>query len=420
MTETVRGMKERPRIAVFGNFGAGNLGNECTLYALLQNLRDRMPKASFLCICSGPEEIAAAHHVAAFPIRQGRLPRAGNFFLRALAKVLCAIPLEVYRWWKVISIIKGSDMLLMTGTGMLSDVGITPFGLHYDILRWSAAARLCRCKLLFVSVGAGPIRRPLSRRIVKTALALANYRSYRDQFSRDYMESIHFKRAGDEVYPDLAFSLPRNPGLAKTRRPDRRSVVGLGVITHSRRRATAENDPSIYRRYIERLADFAAWLLEQNHTVRLLIGDVAYDGPARADLRRILESRGWTGGEAELIDKPAQSFEMLLAQLAQTDIVVASRFHNVLLAVLLNKPVVAISFHEKVDALMSAAGLESFCLDIENVDVDRLKQQFTDAEENANELKLKLERTTENYRRSLDRQYTAIVRMAGSRELVPA
>ena len=111
---------------------------------------------------------------------------------------------------------------------------------------------------------------------------------------------------------------------------------------------------------------------------------------------------------------------MLLTQLSQTDIVVASRFHNVLLAVLLNKPVVAISFHEKVDALMTAAGLESFCLDIENLDVDRLKQQFADAERNANELKLKLERTTENYRKSLDCQYTTIVRMAGSRELVPA
>jgi polysaccharide pyruvyl transferase WcaK-like protein len=54
-------------------------------------------------------------------------------------------------------------MLVMTGTGMLGDVGILPFDLHYDILKWSIMAKLRRCKLLFVSVGVGPMRHPLSR-----------------------------------------------------------------------------------------------------------------------------------------------------------------------------------------------------------------------------------------------------------------
>jgi hypothetical protein len=30
---------------------------------------------------------------------------------------------------------------------------ITPVGLHYDIFRWAVIEKLCRCKLLFVSVG---------------------------------------------------------------------------------------------------------------------------------------------------------------------------------------------------------------------------------------------------------------------------
>src|ERR1700733_3553139 len=238
---------KRLKIAVFGVFGAGNLGNDCTLYVMLYHLRKHLSNALFCCICSGPEETASRHSVPAFPIREGRLPRTNHMLLRTLARMLLAIPLDLYRWFKVISILKGHDMLIMTGTGMLSDLGIAPFGLHYDIVRWSLAAKLCRCKLLFVSVGVGPIRHPWSRLFVKTALGVANFRSYRDSFSSDYLESIGFKRDQDSVFPDLAFSLPRVMTFCKPKTANQRTVIGLGLITHSRKRATSENVQSIYR-----------------------------------------------------------------------------------------------------------------------------------------------------------------------------
>src|SRR6267143_5609231 len=102
-------------------------------------------------------------------------------------------------------------MLVMTGTGMLGDFGIGPLELHYEILKWALLAKARGCKLLFVSVGAGPIAHPLSRLIVKSALSLADYRSYRDDFSMTYLDSIGFKRSTDRVYPDLAFSLETSP-----------------------------------------------------------------------------------------------------------------------------------------------------------------------------------------------------------------
>ena len=49
--------------------------------------------------------------------------------------------------------------------------------------------------------------------------------------------------------------------------------------------------------------------------------------------------------EERIIDEPIASVDDLLKQLAATDVVVATRFHNVLLALLLNKPAIAISYH---------------------------------------------------------------------------
>ena len=410
----------RPKIAIFGIFGAGNLGNECTLQAMLYNLRRYLPAATFSCVCAGPVEIASAHHISAFPIREGRLPRSNNALVRFLAKVLVGIPLELYRWFKVLRRLAGHDMLVMTGTGMLSDLGIVPFELHYDILRWSIAAKLCRCRLLFVSVGVGPIRHPLSRFFVKAALRLADYRSCRDGFSKNYLESIGFKGRGDAVYPDLAFSLPRTMTATDSHLEKQRKVIGVGLIKHSRRRGASENDEAMYQDYLAKVAAFVGWLVERNYIVRLLVGDVVYDQRARQDLRALLERAGLSCESGKIIDDPPQSVSDLLSQLSITDIVVASRFHNVLLALLLGKPVVAISFHEKVDALMSAVGLTEFCQDIENIDLGKLTTQFATLEKNAERVTLQIQRSTQDYSKELDQQYKDILKAFRVHQLLAA
>jgi polysaccharide pyruvyl transferase WcaK-like protein len=397
----------RRRIALFGMFGAGNLGNECTLQAMLHNQRRFLPNAQVCCICEGPDDTRLTHNVRAFRIRETPLPPIKNQLLQFLRKI-CLRPLvEIYRWLNAIKRLHGAEMLVMTGTGMLSDVGILPFGLHYDILRWSIAAKICRCKVMFVCVGVGPIRRPLSRFFVRTALTLADYRSYRDSFSKSYVEKMGGPSEGDFVYPDLAFSLPRNAASHSRTREGEKPVVGIGLITEDKRRATLAEAKTVYNEYITKVAVFVIWLIEKQYTVRLLIGDVAYDGRARQDLRTLLERNG-VKYEGQIIDEPAGSVDELLSQLEKTDIVVASRFHNVLLALMLRKPVVAISFHEKVVSLMSAMDLASFCQDIEQVDVNKLIDQFTALEQNAEAYRHDLERRSAGNRRSLEKQYEHI------------
>lgn len=405
------------RIALFGLFGAGNLGNECTLQAMLYNLRRRVPNAQISCICAGPEETASTYNIPAFSIRERALADTDNRALRLLRRIFVGIPLELYRWFMAAWRLRGSHMLIMTGTGMLTDVGMLPIGLHYDVLRWSIAAKLCRCKLLFVSVGLGPIRHPLSRLFVKTSLRLADYRSYRDTSSKDYLEGMGFETKGDAVFPDLAFSIPTDR-MPVTHKPDRQgAVIGVGLITHTHRRATSENDEAIYQDYIAKVAAFVNWLLESKYTVRILIGDVVYDERARRDLLARLERDGWKCDGA-IIDEPTHSLDQLLSQLAATDMVVASRFHNILLALMLRKPIVAISFHEKVDSLMSALGLTPFCQDIEDIDVGKLKKQLAALEENAEHIKLQIGRKAEAYRRALNGQYEDIFELLRVHELV--
>ncbi len=76
---------------------------------------------------------------------------------------------------------------------------------------------------------------------------------------------------------------------------------------------------------------------------------------------------------------------------------------------MLNKPVVSISYHDKVDALMAGFGLATFCQDIERFDLDTLTAQLTMLEQDATNLKPRIQQTADAYRDALDNQYERIV-----------
>jgi polysaccharide pyruvyl transferase WcaK-like protein len=318
--------------------------------------------------------------------------------------------LEAYRWFKGIACLKGSDLLVMTGTGMLDDYAIRPFDLHYEVFRWAVIAKLCRCKLLFVSVGGGPIHHPLSRFFVKVALALADYRSYRDASSKKHLEAIRTDVKNDLVYPDLAFSLPQSMIPINHDPTRQRVVIGVGLMNYHNRLGRSGSDETIYRDYIRRLASFVVRLLENKYTVRVLIGDFVWDQGVRQDLRMELEDRRLNYEDGRIIDEPASSVDELLSQLSSVDVVVSSRFHNILLGLMLEKPVIAISYHEKFQPLMNGVGLGGYCQDIEHIDVDELIGKVVRLQENASVIKLEIARETESYRAALDEQYEQIFR----------
>jgi polysaccharide pyruvyl transferase WcaK-like protein len=410
-------------ITFFGNFGTRNLGNELTLQAIIENARKYLPQASLNCICSNPQDTAHAYSIPAFPIssRFGSAPtareKAGarNPVIRMIKRLIVRAPREAADWLRAFWTLKGTGTLVMTGTGMLGDFGIGPLDLHYEILKWAILARLRGCKVLFVSVGVGPLAHPLSRWMVKSALSLAHYRSYRDRFAQQYLEEIGFDASKDRVYPDLVFSL----SAADTAVPPGRHhngdgglVVGLGLMEYyGQHRSPAEGE-LIYRRYIERVGRFAAWLLENRHSVSLLIGDLSYDRRVKQDLLGILAATGSTSHLDRIVDQPLTSPEQLRAQLARTDVVIATRFHNVLLALMLGRPVIALSYHEKVRSLMAGVGAADYCQDAEDLDVPKLIEQFKQLEQNAESFSASMKANAVDCRRALDKQYREIFRIA--------
>ena len=400
--------RNRKEVAFFGHFDSSNFGNESTLQAILYHLRRFQPDAEATCICTGPEATVATHHIEAIPLAEKffkSVPR--NRLLRTLRTVCIVMPSEPYRWVRGLVRLRRTDMLIIPGTGLLTDAyGLSSWG-PYNLFKWSLLAKICRCKLLFVSVGAGPIYGALGRYFVKSVLSFADFRSYRDKSTIQYLEGIGFRAANDQIYPDLVFSFPEAVIPNQNAKKGRRSVVGLGVMGSAGRYGVDGPSDAIYSAYLENLVTFAKWLLAREYDIRLLIGDLV-DTPATHEFKGLLRERISVWDEGRIIDEPICSVENLLSQIAATDIVVATRFHNVLLALLCNKPVISISFHHKCKSLMSAMGLLAYCLDIIDLKADSLIEKFCNLETSVDALKPLIEKKVGEFRTALDEQYKFI------------
>jgi polysaccharide pyruvyl transferase WcaK-like protein len=401
---TVRAVKPT-RVAIFGHFDGTNLGNEATLQAFLHNLRRMLPDAEVTCICTGPRTISANYHIRALPIARAYLGSwAPENQLGKLARRFCVALGEPVRWVESIITLSSTDILIIPGTGLLTDAyGLTGWG-PYSLFRWAVSAKICRSQLAFISVGAGPFFSAVGKFCVRSFLSMADFRSYRDEASVRCLQGIGISADGSRVFPDLAFSFPKDATPPREGAMGAGAVVGLGVMDWADRYSKHGQDGAAQSNYMQSFAKMAQWLLARGYKIRLLIGDFA-DAPAKQALLRLL-------GEYDsnlVIDEPIHSVDDLMSQIAATDAVVATRFHNTLLALLCEKPVISVSFHHKCESLMETMGMSDYCLNSGDLEPDKLIEAFRRLEQNAEALTSLIKDKTKEFQDSLDQQYQLVL-----------
>jgi polysaccharide pyruvyl transferase WcaK-like protein len=438
-----------PRIAFYGNFGDGNLGNEVTLQTVIEHTRKRWPDAQFECICTGPTDVRTRHGISAFcsvaggeawtppaesassgaagtgsaasaaPGRQSGLRglvaaqrarktlafRLASLPVKVLRGLLVRLPRECIHWVRTLRVVARCDMLIIPGTGIVTDRGCGPWVWPYELFKCSAVAALCRVELVYLSVGAGPVDRPLSRWFITRGLAMARYRSYRDEDSKRYVAGMGFDSSRDAVYPDLVFGLTAQSLPSAGAEDARTKVVGLGLKNYSG--SGDGNEDAGSRAYLEMMAAFVSWLGTRGYTVRLLIGDVQYDEQVRRDLLAKIESRIETERPCVVMQNVPTVSE-LTRQLAECDAIISPRLHNLILALMLEKPVIALSDLQKVKSLLDDLQLSEYCLPIDTLDAEGLRSGFLRLESQMAGLKTHIRGRVESYRQAVERQYAVV------------
>lgn len=391
------------RIGLFGRLGSGNIGNDATMEAVLAYLKSEQPEAVLDCMCSGPEQVAERYGLRAIQMHWFHTEERAGSRLARLGRTGMRIGVgTVVDAWRTASWVRRHDVVIVPGMGVLeSNLPQRPWQMPYSMFLLSLAGRIFGTKVALVSVGASVIRERLTRVLLATSARLAYYCSFRDQQSLEAAREMGIDGCRN-VYPDLVFALP-TPLVP----PGPTGTVGVGVMAFFGSTGERRVAQEIHTKYVDTMRCFVQWLLDTGHEVRLLVGDSSDEAVAEEIAAGVRGTRRHDVPSSVVYD-PVSTVDELMKQMAPLELVVATRFHNVLVALKCDKPTVAIGYGKKHKALMSQLGVGRFTENIRELHLGHLKEQFTTMEANKDQVARTLSESNQIMRAQLDRQFAEL------------
>jgi polysaccharide pyruvyl transferase WcaK-like protein len=329
---------------------------------------------------------------------RGLPPRLSTAVLVGAGVIIDAVSMA--RW------VARHDAVLVPGTGPLeSTVLIRPWQTPWALFSAAVAGRLFGVRVLLVCVGVSVPQDKTTRWLVRGAMRMATYRSFRNPSSRAAAAELGVDVNTDLVYPDLVWSLPvprRRPGSWDDGSDERRRVVGLGVMAYTPPAgapAVEGGDASLVAAWLA----LATRLVEDGHTVRLFYGD-EQDRHIAERIERDASSPFVSCGAVD-------DLASLMQELLSMDAVIATRFHNVLCALMCCRPTIAVGYGPKHRDLMAAAGYPHLAVDLEDLLSGRLSRLLPELTVDDDAIGAHLARLRQELALELEPQLLTLVRL---------
>ena len=413
------------KIGLLDHMGWGNMGDAAVQEAFVANIKRRLPNARLIAFSLNPEDTNKRHGLTSYPIiwshpgsnatdssptkplglharLRDRLKRWNIFY--AVAKPIHDIAREIAHLMRSYGIVRSLDLLIISGGGQLCELWRGPWSHPYNVFKFCALAKLSRTPVFIVGVGAGPLEHPLSKFFARWSVRLADYTSFRDVESQVLLRNLG-ANAKTYVYPDPAYALDLPASVAATFSKRARPRVGLNPIGFCDPRIWPRQDNAAYRQYLDKLAAFSSWLLAHDYDLEIFTAEISVDRYAVEDLGKRLPTYSSPNGSSNVACIPAPGLNELLVQMSTFDFIITAKFHGVIFSHLLGKPVIALSYHHKIDDLMRAVGQERYCLDIDHFKVDSLIEIFELLVDNREDLSSRFRSTTRTYGSALEAQF---------------
>jgi polysaccharide pyruvyl transferase WcaK-like protein len=338
---------------------------------MLSHVRSRYPDAVVDVMSGGFRNVPGKFGIPAVPLSWFEFHETAPGPVKAIAKIAgkAIDPLRMLAW------VSKHDVVIVPGMGVLEDTTpLRAYGFPLAMFLLSASGRVSGVKVALVSVGASVIKRRATRFLMTRAARMASYRSYRDAYSLEAMRQGGAHTGGEQVFPDLAFSLPVPPYD-----PGDPLLVGVGVMDYNGGNNDQARAAELHAAYVRKMTSFVRWLLDNGYRVRFFGGDDMWDwaiaeeiaGQVRADCPD-------TPAESLVTGRPFNSYADLLSELNRSGTVVATRYHNVLGALKLCKPTISVGYAHKFVPLMESMGLADFTQPASDFDPDLLIKQFAE------------------------------------------
>lgn len=360
------------RIGLLGMYASANLGDTAIQLAVMQGLHSRRPGVSFVALCPDPHDAMRTFGLEAHDSSgsgatclHDAAPTKDLAWLRRLEEACLPVGLAAAAW-RIDRLMRTLDMLIVSGSGQVDDFWGGPWVQPFRLAAWTSSARRQRKPIATFGIGVDDISTRTGALLCIGALERAQFRGVRDAGSLKALRDMRLMSAV-RVHPDPAFYLTARTG-------DVQGAGGFVVLSPISRRAWNGDEDAAYERYLDALAHLADGLQRRGIEVRFVCSQTRMDPPVieRIRLRMQTDSQAprWI---------PVGSVEDYLVAVAPARLVVASRLHALILALVAGAPVVALSYAPKVRRQMQDVELDRWCFDLADIRSESLSQRVDEA-----------------------------------------
>ena len=330
--------KKGPKIVVSGYYGFDNCGDEAVLMAIVHCLKYLVPDVRITVLSANPAKTRKLHGVSA-----------------------------VNRWnpLKIAFEILTSRLLISGGGSLLQDVTSAKSPEYY--LGVITIALILRKKVMIYSQGIGPLAMAKNRAKVTKTLNRCHAITLRDARSAQLLSDLGVRR-DTPVTCDPVMALDREFVDDEAIRD---CLGELGIYDNTK----MELNPLLFvairswedDSHIAPVAEFLDIQAREGWDVLLVPTQFPDDTDAIAKLYARMTTRPYC------IDRCLTAHEFL-ALVAFTDRVFSMRLHGLICAMAAGTPMIGLSYDPKVDAFMEQAGLERYCMFVDDFDVNAARR----------------------------------------------
>lgn len=328
------------KIAVCGWYGAGNLGDEAILSAIIEGMGARIPGCTFHVFSKDPDRTSSVHSVESSSLKLLALPRS-------------------------LKILRECDAFILGGGGFLHK--------HSSSMKWMSrptVAQLMNIPVVFYAIGVDKtvLQSLGARKLIGRTANKAHLITVRDENSKEVLLEMGVKKP-IHVTIDPVFGL----------RPPNKEVVRKLLLQEGLESSSYvlispglpgySWDQIDSRKYDRALASTIDHIVERFGTIVLL---VPFKLPQDVDLCNRLREAADRKESVKVLERQYSPKE-ILGLFSECWFAICARYHGNIFATISGVPFVSIMYiPEKHKPLLDQAGMTEFGLPIQEVDSSKL------------------------------------------------
>lgn len=328
------------RVTIVGSYGTGNVGDDAILLAMLELFDPARWERTVLTADAAGSLALGADRVVGQHLSAGvSLQIAREFDFLGIAKAVAR-----------------TDLLVIGGGALLHD--LRPYNLPY-FFSLHGLAKAAGAQVAYLCLGAGPLRTPVGKALVRRVMASASCITLRDAEGAQLLRSAGLRAPCVEA-ADAVFALrSRLPAIVQT---GAEQLAAAPTLPQRYVAATVcgwwKSDDYWRRQQVDLDGPMAAMARLYDHVVERTGLDVVLVPTVEPHDREVLEPirAKMRHGDRLHAAAPGYGPQGAIALVAAAEFVVGMRLHSMIFATLTGKPFFALSYDPKVDHFLRMVG----------------------------------------------------------------